>query len=148
MSEYIPVELRRLVTERAGDRCEYCGLAQAGQEATFHVDHILPIKAGGPTVAENLALACVSCSLRKSARETAVDPESGAETPLFNPRQDVWGDHFQWNDEVIVGRTATGRATVEALRVNRVLILAIRREEALRGRHPPPRPGPMGITPA
>ena len=58
----IPAELRRLVIHRAGGRCEYCRLAQAGQEATFHVDHIIPSAAGGPTVAENLALACVSCS--------------------------------------------------------------------------------------
>ncbi len=146
MSEHVSVELRRLVTERAGNRCEYCGLAQEGQEATFHVDHISPIKQGGQTVAENLALACVSCSLRKSARETAVDPESGIEVALFHPRRDVWGDHFEWNEEVVVGKTPSGRATVEALRMNRILILAIRREEALRGRHPPPRPGPVGIT--
>lgn len=30
--------LRRLVVERAGNRCEYCRLAQEGQEATFHID--------------------------------------------------------------------------------------------------------------
>lgn len=32
----IPASLRRLVIQRAGDRCEYCGLSQAGQAATFH----------------------------------------------------------------------------------------------------------------
>ena len=31
----IPAGLRRLVAFRAGGRCEYCGLAQEGQEATF-----------------------------------------------------------------------------------------------------------------
>jgi 5-methylcytosine-specific restriction endonuclease McrA len=61
----IPARLRRLVVSRAGDRCEYCRLAQKGQEATFHIDHILPKMAGGRTAAANLALACVSCSLRK-----------------------------------------------------------------------------------
>lgn len=53
----IPNELRRLVIERAGNRCEYCGLSQIGQEATFHVDHIIPESAGGQTTAENLAMA-------------------------------------------------------------------------------------------
>lgn len=35
---------------------------------------IHPSVAKGPTVEDNLALACVSCSLRKGARMTAVDP--------------------------------------------------------------------------
>src|SRR5271166_4699354 len=64
----IPANLRRQVIERAANCCEYCGLAQTGQEATFHVDHIVPVVAGGQSTLENLALACVSCSLRKSAR--------------------------------------------------------------------------------
>ena len=67
MSE-IPAYLRGLVRERAGSRCEYRGLSQEGQEATFHVDHILPKRNYGPAQADNLALACVSCSLRKPGR--------------------------------------------------------------------------------
>jgi len=73
---HIPARMRRLVIRRAADRCEYCGLSQAGQEATFHIDHIVPVVGGGATVAANLALACVSCSLRKGARRTAPDPVS------------------------------------------------------------------------
>jgi len=132
----IPAQLRRLVLRRSGDRCEYCGLSQAGQEATFHIDHITPVTAGGETVADNLALACVSCSLRKSAKQTAIDPETKTEVPLFNPRRDVWSEHFQWDGVRVVGLTATGRATIETLALNRPLILAIRREEAALGRHP------------
>ena len=52
----IPVRLRQVVARRARGRCEYCGLSQEGQEARFHVDHILPIMHGGETVEENLAL--------------------------------------------------------------------------------------------
>ncbi|MEM7585817.1 MAG: HNH endonuclease signature motif containing protein [Acidobacteriota bacterium] len=147
MSGYISASLRDRVTERAGGRCEYCGLAQLGQEATFHVDHALPAVAGGPTTLENLALACVSCSLHKAARQTAVDSESGEEAPLFNPRIEHWADHFQWRGFVLVGTSATGRATIDALRMNRPLILAIREEEKLLGRHPPPGPGPKGLRP-
>ena len=39
-------------------------------------------------------------------------------TPLFHPRNDRWTDHFEWNDTVVVGRTAIGRATVELLAMN------------------------------
>lgn len=134
----LPVALRQLVIQRAGNACEYCGLSQVGQEATFHVDHVIPRAAGGETVAENLALACVSCSLRKSARQTAIDPDSGHEVALYNPRQDLWQTHFQWEGVSLIGLTATGRATVAALHMNRALILAIRQEEAALGRHPPP----------
>src|SRR5215510_7146231 len=95
---HIPVGLRRLVILRSGDRCEYCHLRQAGQEAIFHVDHIKPVAVGGQTVGENLALACVSCSLRKAARQTATDPQTGDEVRLFNPRRDIWSEHFRWDD--------------------------------------------------
>jgi len=135
----VPERLRRLITKRAAGRCEYCGLAQAGQEATFHVDHVVPRSAGGPTTSTNLALACVSCSLRKESRRSAVDPLSGRRVPLYNPRRQRWSDHFRWDGTTIIPRTATGRATAAALQMNRPLILAIRAEEAHRGRHPPPR---------
>ena len=138
MTQHISAKLRRLVVRRASNRCEYCGLSQLGQEATFHVDHIMPVNAGGHDTADNLALACVSCSLRKAARLTAVDPMSGEHVALFHPRRDLWHDHFYWQGVRLVGRTATGRATIEALEVNRPLILAIREEESARGRHPAP----------
>lgn len=117
------------------DFCEYCHLSQAGQEATFHIDHVTPIAAGGQTVAENLALACVSCSLRKGARETAVDPNTGNKVLLFNPRRDDWFEHFAWQRTQLIGLTPVGRATISALDMNRALILAIREEEAALGRH-------------
>lgn len=132
----VPRVLRAMVVARAGSRCEYCGLAQAGQEATFHVDHVVPVASDGPTTARNLALACVSCSLRKEARRSAVDPTSRRRVPLFHPRRQRWNAHFRWAGTRVVGVTPTGRATVAALRMNRPLILAIRAEESLRGRHP------------
>ena len=133
----IPARLRRQVIERAKHRCEYCRLSQAGQEAEFHIDHIIPSSSAGPTALDNLALACVSCSLRKGARETATDPQSGKDAALFDPRRDLWRSHFQWEREQVIGLTATGRATVSALSMNRPLALAIRNEEGLRSRHPP-----------
>lgn len=133
---YIPATLRNLVIRRAGNRCEYCELSQNGQEATFHIDHIFPVVSGGETIAENLALSCVSCSLKKGAKETVTDPETNTEVKLFHPRLDEWHEHFEWNDVTLRGLTAKGRATVQLLDLNRRLILAIREEEILLGRHP------------
>jgi hypothetical protein len=135
----ISIRLRRRVVFRAGDRCEYCGLAQEGQEAVFHIDHITPVSAGGPTVLENLALACVSCSLHKADHRSGRDPETGRSIPLFHPRRQRWANHFEWQGVRAVGLTPTGRATIATLRMNRPSILIIRAEEAARGRHPPPR---------
>jgi hypothetical protein len=112
-------------------------LSQAVQAATFHIDHITPVVAGGTTTANNLALACVSCFLRKAARQLLEDPETGEKVPVFNPRQQVWTKHFRWNGVQVVGLTATGRATINALNMNREIILAIRAEEEFFGRHPP-----------
>ena len=133
---YILAQLRRLVIERAASRCEYCRLSQEGQEATFHIDHIIPKSVGGETIAENLALACVSCSLRKATRQNSIDPQTGREVPLYNPRSDDWHDHFKWEGEYVNGMTQTGRATVTALNMNRLLAIGIRREEIAFGRHP------------
>ena len=133
----IPSVLKREVIKRAKSRCEYCGLAQVGQEAAFHIDHVVPVTLKGPTALDNLALACVSRSLRKGARTVAADPKTGRKAAIFNPREQLWSEHFSWRGVWVVGRTETGRATIAALRLNRALILAIRSEETLRHRHPP-----------
>ena len=133
---YRPEKLRRLTINRADNRCEYCRLAQAGQEATFHIDHITPLNAGGATTSQNLALACVSCSLRKAARQMAFDPQTEKEVLLFHPRHDRCVEHFVWEGVQVTGVTAKGRATIAALEMNRPGILAIRLEESLLGRHP------------
>jgi hypothetical protein len=109
--------------QRARNACEYCGLSQEGQEATFHIDHTIPRSAGGATISENLALACVSCSLHKSARQTVVVPHSGEEVLLFHPRRDSWSEHFRWEGSSLVGLTTTGQVTIEALRMNRLVLL-------------------------
>jgi HNH endonuclease len=133
----IPASLRRLAIQLANDRCEYCKIAQAGQVATFHIDHILPVVAGGETTAENLALACVSCSLKKGARQEIKDVETDTKVLFFNPRQQLWQEHFRWDGVQIVGLTPVGRATIAALDLNRAMMLSIRAEEELLGRHPP-----------
>ena len=100
------------------------------------MDHVHPLAHGGRTDLTNLALACVSCSLRKGARLTARDPKSDQAAPVFHPREQMWKDHFRWVGNRVVGLSPTGRATVAALRMNREIALAIRAEEARLGRHP------------
>jgi len=57
---------------------------------------------------------------------------------LYNPRHQQWQAHFAWSDDYlhIIGLTPTGRATVEALKLNRAGVINIRRLLRLAGHHP------------
>ena len=124
-------ELERLVRERAENRCEYCGMHQSLQGGTFHIEHVIPRCRNGPTDEANLALACPGCNLQKTNRVEVSDPETGRCTDLFHPRRQVWKEHFRWDDFEIVGTTATGRATVAALRLNDERRVRIRQAEKM-----------------
>lgn len=138
MSVFISARLGRRVRRRARNVCEYCQLSQWTQEAIFHLDHVHPLADGGATTFDNLALACVSCSLKKAARICVTDPRTRELAPLFNPRKDRWSDHFRWTSSWrLAGRTATDRATIKALGMNRPAIVRIRRIWAAAGKFNP-----------
>ena len=59
----------------------------------------------------------------------AIDPDTNQLAPLFHPRQDDWNEHFAWLDYRQIGRTASGRATIAALKLNSDRRLLIRRAE-------------------
>lgn len=138
MSPHIPLRLIQEVRDRACEACEYCLLPQSSQEATFHIDHIVPRREGGETDVANLALACVTCSLRKGARMFAIDPQTQATVRLFHPREETWSEHFRLNDEFeFEGLSPIGRATIVAMGMNRPAIISIRKELHFLGRFPP-----------
>jgi 5-methylcytosine-specific restriction endonuclease McrA len=58
--------LRFAILERDGFRCRYCGAP--APEVRLHVDHVIPVIAGGSDDPENLVAACEDCNLGKSAR--------------------------------------------------------------------------------
>lgn len=128
--------LRQLVRQRAGDCCEYCKIPQEFDEATFQIDHIRASKHGGPTVEENLAWACFPCNNHKGPNVAGYG-ETDEIQPLFNPRQDVWDEHFQWNGPELVGKTSNGSATIRVLAINLPDRVALRRELIEEGVFPP-----------
>lgn len=112
---------RAEVTARAGHRCEYCHLPARGQVATFPIDHTTPRTAGGTTELSNLALTCPYCNAYKWTAVAGLDPETGDLTRFYHPREDAWSDHFEWSrgrPGELVGKTAIGRSTIAALRIN------------------------------
>ena len=130
-------ELTAIVQRRALQRCEYCLMHEQLQGATFHLEHVAPQSQGGPTALENLAWACPACNLHKSDRVQATDPEMNEPTALFHPRQPVWSEHFEWVGYRLVARSAIGRTTIAAFRLNHERRQRIRRAEELFGLFPP-----------
>ena len=132
-------KLRRFVGERARALCEYSLTPARVATQSFSVEHVIPWSQGGPTTPANLALACQGCNGYKLDRTTAPDPRTGAEATLFHPRKMRWGDHFAWSPDGlrILGLTATGRATVDLLRLNRPGLVALREMLVAAGQHPP-----------
>ena len=103
------------------------------------LEHIIPQAAGGPTTEENLWLACCRCNEFKGAQTHARDPHTGDGVALFNPRQQVWEEHFEWSQGgvEILGKTPCGRATVVALKMNNHEIVVARRLWVSAGWWPP-----------
>jgi len=138
-SEHVPAALRRQVSLRAKGLCEYCRCASYFTNASFHCEHITPREGGGETTLDNLAWACPWCNAHKYTKTHAPDPQTRRMVPLFNPRRQRWSRHFAWSEDsmIIIGRTAMGRATAEALQLNRLELLNLRRALRAIGEHPP-----------
>lgn len=136
---YIPVALRRALLAEANHRCGYCLSSEQFIYGKLVPDHLIPEAKGGQTVRENLWMACRLCNEHKHARTHAVDPTTGKLTPLFNPRFQIWRLHFAWSPSGthLIGLTAIGRATVDALNMNSHTVVETRKNWVAVGWHPP-----------
>ena len=115
---YISPIIRRQVTERAKERCEYCLFPQHATLFTFEMEHIIAEKHGGVTSLENLALACPYCNRAKGSDLGSLDPQTGKLTPFFNPRLQIWTEHFDLEKATIIPLTGEGRVTERILGFN------------------------------
>jgi hypothetical protein len=136
---YISAALRQKITLNAHNRCGYCQTQALVTGQPLQIDHITPESAGGSSDEANLWLACVPCNQRKGTSTHALDPISLQNVPLFNPAQQIWDEHFEWveNSTKMQGLTPTGRATIEALKLNRPLLVTSRKRWVMAGWHPP-----------
>ena len=130
---------RQFVFERAGYRCEYCTSPISHAIQPFHVEHIVPLSKNGTSDPSNLACSCGGCNGHKYDKIHAIDPITEQSLPLFHPRLMNWTSHFTWSSDFaeLIGVSSIGRATVQALQLNRLGIVNIRRLLLLVGLHPP-----------
>lgn len=139
----IPRPLRRRVRDRAGNCCEYCRHPAAYACAPFVCEHVRPLVRGSGDTFSELAWSCPACNSHKYDKINARDPKTGQVVSLFNPRRQPWPRHFTWSEDFLLihGRTATGRATVESLCLNRLELVNLRRALAAIGEHLPVKRG-------
>lgn len=135
----ISLRLDKVIRAAAKNRCGYCRLPQYLNPSRLEIEHLLPKAAGGTDDEENLWLACRDCNLHKSSKTHAVDPQTGENSRLFNPRIDDWPEHFEFTDggTRIKGITSCGRATTEALFLNNDHSVSVRRLWVSVGWYPP-----------
>ena len=119
---------RRLVRQRAEKICEYCHFPDYADNIPFHVEHIVASSHQRNDALENLAWSCSACNLHKGPNLATIDPDTGLQIDLFNPRHQEWGEHFTIRDAIVVGLTSSGRGTARLLNMNELHRVAFRRE--------------------
>ena len=134
----IPKHLREQVRAGSPPHCAYCHSPERLMGLRLETDHIIPEASGGLTTPDNLCLICRRCNSYKHDRTSALDPVMLRRVPLFHPKRQKWERHFAWSEDGthVVGLTACGRATVEALHMNDELIVELRQMWVEDRRHP------------
>lgn len=135
-STYISADLRRQVAKRANSLCEYCLVHEDDTYFGCQVDHIISEKHNGPTELDNLAYACSFCNRYKGSDVGSFDWDIEEFVRFFNPRSDVWSEHFRLEGIEIIALTAIGKATAQILQFNNTERLLERLELQALGRYP------------
>lgn len=117
MARWISAELRQTIADRANYLCEYCLIAEADTFYGCEVDHIISLKHGGSSDADNLAYACTLCNRAKGSDVGSVSA-LGEFTRFFNPRTDHWPEHFRLEGSLIQPLTMIGDVTARIFGFN------------------------------
>src|SRR5438105_13401456 len=64
---------------------------------------------------------CHFCNRHKGPNLAGIDPDTESVVELFHPRKQDWTEHFEFQGPYIVGKTGTGRTTVQVLAMNDTL---------------------------
>ncbi len=133
ISESLKKKIRRV----AKNRCGYCLLPQSLNPVLLEIEHIFPTAKGGTNDEENLWLVCRLCNGYKATQTESLDKKTNETVRLFNPRTQNWNEHFKWEEEIVIGKTPCGRATIQTLKLNNPIILPVRKKWILAGWFPP-----------
>ncbi|MEK7832385.1 MAG: HNH endonuclease signature motif containing protein [Acidobacteriota bacterium] len=119
-------ELRWQIRVRANFACEYCGVTETSAGAELTLDHFRPKSKGGGDSPDNLVYCCPQCNWYKGDYW----PKLPTATHLWNPRLEPFSRHFRLEEDgVIVPLTEVGELTTSRLQLNRVPLVAHRRQQ-------------------
>jgi hypothetical protein len=117
-NDYVSTEVRRRIARQAAYVCEYCLLPEADSFLGYEIDHIIGLKHRGSNDATNLAWSCPDCNRNKGTDLGSIDWSSGDLVRFFNPRTDIWTEHFRLYDNLIDPLTPIGLVTLNILKLN------------------------------
>ena len=115
---YISDKIEKMVHRRALGCCEYCLLNENTTFLIHEMEHIISLKHGSTDAIINLALACSYCNRFKGSDIGSIFREDFIR--FFNPRKDIWADHFVLNDALIQPLTPIGEVTAKILQFNNI----------------------------
>ena len=115
---YISSKLRNEVALRASFCCECCLIDEAKTGLLCEVDHIIGIKHNGATDSSNLAYACFTCNRNKGSDLASIDWDTNEIIRFYNPRSDIWAEHFRFEGFHIAALTQIGKVTEIIFRFN------------------------------
>lgn len=139
MSEYYSKKIKGFIKGRAKGRCEYCQWFDDFAPSPYNIEHIIPSSKGGLSSLENLAFSCRGCNGHKSNTVKVRHDLSASWIDLYNPRTQIWSEHFAWDmtKTKIIGLTPTGEVTIQTLKMNRAKLTRLRGVFVALGMHPP-----------
>ncbi len=126
MRKSISLKIRQFVAKRANFCCEYCQFQEEDRFIAFEIDHIASLKHGGGNELENLAYVCAHCNQHKGTDLATFIDEYENLVPLFNPRKQLWQEHFYIENGLVLDKTLVGKATIKLLKMNDVDLIILR----------------------
>lgn len=126
---YISAVLKAKIRGKFHGAYAYCRSPENLMGVIFEIDHIIPLVEGGKTHEENLCFCCPTYNRYKATNVASIDPMSNKLHALFHPVSEKWENHFYWSNDAttLIGKTATGRANIELLKINRPLLVELRK---------------------
>ncbi len=115
---YISEKNRNQVAKLASNCCEYCLLHKDAAFWKHEIDHIISLKHEGSDDISNLALACYFCNRNKGSDIGSIF--KGEFYRFYNPRIDVWSEHFRLDETIIQPLTPIGEVTAKILGFNQI----------------------------
>ncbi len=136
MSSYISAAYRRTVLKRSASICEYCLIHEEDAFFSFEIDHIISEKHNGITHPDNLAHTCFYCNRYKGSDIGSILIPDSEFIRFYNPRTDIWSQHFRLEGALIIPQTKIGEVTVKIFQFNHVDRLIERKLLIELGRYP------------